>query len=242
MKKYTEILQEITNARASMRDTAATEKTLDREALRAALTTADPEAIEQARAAYKATEARYITECEHNDNIKIKIEILKDNAAQALFIENIAIICEIWNKYEGKPHGEKTAAKIRDEIKAATGLTVCIGNSYFDAHITIYFYYNDTPRAPFDRLEIIPIWNGEKQSALDSNNKIVKLNPENMRVYNCGEYVEDVDAHVIKIREAHAAAITARDIFQNAVSLYNDLTRGNMQHADTREGVRSYII
>ena len=236
MKKYADILKEIETARASMRDTAATEKALDREALRAAHKSGSAAEIEAARAAYKAAEARYIEECTYNDNITIKIQILKDNAKQALFHEIIGTICDIWNKYEGKPHGEKTAQKIRDEIKSATGYSVYIGNRYDDAHITVY------TRACVSDFDIAPIWNGEKQPALDCNNKIIKMNPENMRLWYCGAYVENIDEHITALHEAHAAAIAAQKALEEACSTYNKLTRGNMPHASSREGVKNYII
>lgn len=236
MKKYAEILREIENARASMRDTSKTEKQLDHLLLREALRNGEPEQIEKARAAYKAAEARYIEECTHNDNLNIKIEILKDNAKQALFSETIGTICDIWNKYENKPHGEKTAQKIRDELKTATGYYISIGNRYDDARITLY------NRGNMDNIEICPIWNGEKQPALTNNNKIVRLNPENMRVYYCGAYVDDVDAHIIALRTAHSAAIAAEEALKEAVNKYNELTRGSIQHASSREGVKHYLI
>ena len=240
MKKYNEIKKEIQRAKASIIGTAKTEKQLNVELLREALKDNDAERIEIARAAYKEAEARYIKECEHNDDIKIKIEILTDNAKQALFSEIIGTICDIWNKYENKPHGEKTAQKIKEELKTATGYYIYIGNRYDDAHININFHYGDN--APFNRLEIVPIWNGKKQPALSDDNKIIKLNPDNMRVYYCGGYVENVNAHIKAIRKAHAAARAAEEALTEATSAYNALTRGNIQHINSREGVKRYII
>ena len=239
MKTYEQVKKEIEKAKASMIDTAKTEKQLNYENFREAYRNGSPEEVEAARKAYKEAEARYIKECEHNNDIRIKIEILKDNAKQALFNDIIGTICDIWNKYEGKPRGEKTAQKIRDELKAATGYYISIGNKYDDAHIQTYFHYED--KAPFNTLEIMPIWNGEKQPAL-SDNKIVKLNPEKMKVYCCGEYVENVNAHVKALKKAHAAAKAAEKAFEEAISNYNKLTRGNIQHANTREGVKHYIV
>lgn len=236
MKKYNEIIEEMKALRASMTDTAKTEKELDRLALLEVRKNGTPEEFEKARAAYKAAEERYINECVNNDDIKIKIEILKDNAAQALFAENIGTICDIWNKYEGKPHGEKTAQKIRDELKSATGYRVYIGNKYDDARITIYTDNN------YSNIEICPTWNGERQPATDNNNKIVKMIPENMRVYCGKEYVENINDHLTAIKEAHKAAQEAEKALENAISIYNNLTRGNIQHASTREGVKNWLI
>lgn len=236
MKKYNEIINEMKTLRASMTDTAKTEKELDRLALLEVRKNGAPEEYEKALATYKAAEARYIEECANNEDIKIKLEILKDNAAQALFAENIGTICEVWNKYEGKPHGEKTAQKIRDELKSATGKRVYIGNRYDDAKITLYTDNN------YSNIEIVPKWNGEKQPATDNNNKIVKLNPDNMRVYCGNEYVENINEHLIAIKEAHKAAKEAEKALENAISIYNNLTRGNIQRASTREGVKNWLI
>lgn len=242
MKTYAEILTEIRNAKNAITDQAKQEKELSRLLVLDARADGNDAAFEKARAEFHAAAERYEKEREQNETQKLKIEILKDNAAQALFSENIATICDIWNKYEGKPHGEKTAQKIRDEIKAATGLRVSINNRWDDAIIRIYFGY-DGIVAPFNNLEFVPMWDGNaKQPALNNNNKIVKINAEKMRVYCGHEYVENVDEHINAIRAAHAAAIEAEKALDDAVSAYNALTRGSIQHASTREGVKKWLI
>lgn len=239
MKKYTEILAEIKKARAAIRDTAKEEKEIERLSLMEARKTGTDAEFEEAKNKFDAATEKYQKECENNETQKIKIEILKDNAARAFFAENINTICDIWNKHEGKPHGEKTSEKIRDEMKNATGLRVYIGNRYGDANIRIYFDYNSG--APFSDLEFVPIWNGEKQPAL-IDNKITKINPDKMRVYCCGEYVENVNAHIKQLKKAHAAAMEAEKALEDAVSKYNNLTRGKINHASQREGVKKWFI
>lgn len=243
MKKYTEILNEIAKAKKAIKDTAKTEKELNRIAFREACKDGATEEEKTAMLeAYRTAEARYIKECEHNDSLKLKIEILKENAAQALFNENIGTICDTWNKYEGKPHGEKTAAKIREEIKNKTGLTVYIGNRYDDAHIQIYFHYTDKICAPFNSLEFVPIWDGSSKKPALIDNKIVKLNPEGLRVYYCGAYVEDVNAHLKALKKAHQKAKAAEKALEDAISEYNALTRGTIQRASKHEGVKNWMI
>lgn len=240
MKKYVEIMEEIKAARAAITDTAKTEKEIERSAYLEAAKNGTTEETEKARAAFRAACDRLTEETKQNDDIKIKIEILKENAKQALFAENIDTICEIWNKYEGKPHGEKTAEKIREEIKNATGHRVYIGNKWDDANITIY---PGTRSGYNEDITIAPKWNGtEKQPALNNNNKIVKLAAENMRVCYCGEYVENVNEHIKTLKEAHAGAMQALETYRAAVDKYNALTRGNMQRASDREGVKHYIL
>lgn len=240
MKKYVEILEAITAARAGMADTAKSEKEFAREAMAIAYKSGTYAEFDAAKAAYKAAEEKFAAECKQNEDLKMALEILKDNAAQAFFAESIGTICTIWNKYAGKPHGEKTSEKIRKDLFAALGVRVWVGNKYDDASITCYFDFGS--KAPFRDLEFCAIrTNGEKVPAL-IDNKIQSLSPDIFRVYNCGAYVDNVPAHVLAIREAHEKAQEAETAFANAVSAYNSLTRGNIARASTREGVKRYFV
>lgn len=240
MKKYVEILEAITAARAGMVDTAKSEKEFARGAMAIAYKSGTYAEFDAAKAAYKAAEEKFAAECKQNEDLKMALEILKDNAAQAFFAESIGTICTIWNKYAGKPHGEKTSEKIRKDLFAALGVRVWVGNKYDDASITCYFDFGS--KAPFRDLEFCAIrTNGEKVPAL-IDNKIQSLSPDIFRVYNCGAYVDNVPAHVLAIREAHEKAQEAETAFANAVSAYNSLTRGNIARASTREGVKRYFV
>lgn len=238
MKKYTEILEEIKKANAAITDTARTEKEIDRLAFLETAKNGTKEEKEAARAAFRKTCDKLAEEERRNNDIKIKIQIMRENAKQALFAETIHAICDVWNKYEGKPHGEKTSQKIIGELSTATGHRVYIGNKWDEAHISIY----PGSGGYGDEITIAPVWNGEKQPALNSSNKIMKLNPENMRVCYCGEYVENVEEHANAIKAAHADALKALEEYRAAIDKYNGLTRGSMQRASDREGVKHYII
>lgn len=240
MKKYLEILEDIKNTKAQISNTAEKQKALEFELLKDAYKNGTPEDIERQKAAREKALKAYEEETRKNSFLKIKIEILKDNAKQAFLSENINKICEIWNKYEGKPHGEKTAAKIREELRSATGYYISISNKWSDAHINISFY--NAPNAPAHNIEFIPRWNGSEYfAALSGDNKILKLNAERFGVYLCGEYVEDIDAHAKKIQEAHQAAIVAKEAYQAAADAYNELTRGAVKRINTRENIENII-
>lgn len=238
MKKYNEILKDIAAARAGMIDTAKAEKECARTAMIAARKSGTDAEFDAAAAAYEAAAEKYAAECKHNEDQQMTVETLKDNAAQAFFAENIGSICSIWNKYAGKPCGEKTAEKIRKELFAALGVRVWISNKYSDACITCYF---DAP-APFRSLEFCAIRGGGENVPALVGNKIQPLSPDVFRVYNCGAYVEDVPAHVQAIREAHDKAMEAEAAFADAVSAYNALTRGRIIQASTHDGVKRWLI
>lgn len=238
MKKYTEILKDIAAARADMIDTAKTEKDFTRKAMLIARKSGTNAEFDAAEAAYKAAEEKYAAECEHNEDLQMAVEVLKDNAAQAFFAENIGSICSIWSKYAGKACGEKTADKIRKELFETLGVRIWISNKYRDACITCYF----DAGAPFRNLEFYSIRaNGEAAPALVSN-KVQPLSADMFRVYNCGAYVDDVAAHVQAIREAHDKAREAEAAFAEAVSAYNKLTRGRIIQASTCDGVKRWLI
>lgn len=239
MEKYVDILAAIANTRAAMVDPEKSEKEFARNAVKIAYKTGTDAELAAAEAAYEAAEEKYAAECKHNEDLKIALEILKDNAANAFFVESIGTICTIWNKYAGKPHGEKTAEKIRKELFEALGVRVYIANKYDDACITCY----DLGRnAPFRQLEFYASRKaGENIPAL-VDNKVQALNPDCFRLYCCGGYVDDVPAQVEAIRAAHDKAREAEAAFSAAVSAYNNLTRGNIVRASTREGVKSWLI
>lgn len=239
MKKYAEILEAIAAARAAMVDPEKSEKEFARNAVKIAYKSGTDAELAAAEAAYKAAEEKYAAECKHNEGLKIAFEILKDNAANAFLAESIGTICTIWNKYAGKPHGEKTAEKIRNELFEALGVRVYITNKYDDACITCYGFDR---YAPFRQLEFYASRKaGENVPAL-VDNKVQALNPDCFRLYCCGGYVDDVPAQVDAIREAHEKAREAEAAFSAAVSAYNSLTRGNIVRASTREGVKSWLI
>ncbi len=238
MKKYAEILKDIDAARAGMIDMAKTEKDLTRNAMLTARKSGTDAELDAALTAYKAAEEKYAAECKHNEDMQMAVEVLRDNAAQAFFAENIGAICAVWNKYAGKPCGEKTADKIRKELFETLGVRIWIGNQYGDACITCYF----DGGAPFRELEFCATRsNGETVPAL-VNNKIQTISPDVFRVYNCGAYVDDVAAHVQAIREAHEKALEAESAFSEAVSAYNRMTRGRIEQASTRDGVKRWLI
>lgn len=240
MKKYADILADISAARAGIVDTAKAERELARQEMLAARKTGTDAEFAADKAAYMAAEEKYISECMHNEDLKMTLEILKDNAAQAFFSESIGTICDIWNKYTGKPHGEKTADKIRNELFSALGVRVWVGNKYDNAWITCYFQSGNN--APFNSIEFSSIRaNGERIPALIGN-KIQRITPEMFRVYCCGGYVDNPDKQVLAIREAHTKAVEAEKALQAAISEYNDLTRGSIARASVREGIKNWYI
>jgi hypothetical protein len=176
-----------------------------------------------------------------NEESKTKIAILTQNAKRAFFAENIGKICEIWNSYAGKKHGDKTAEKIRAEMATATGAGVWICEKYNETQISIYLQ-----RA--NGCGILP--NGETTinayikdyTPTDDENKIKPLDAGAVVLYWCGDYVDDVAEHIRKFYEAREALKVAEENAKKAREVYNDLTRGNMKRADRAQGFPAWIF
>lgn len=176
-----------------------------------------------------------------NEESKIKIAILTQNAKRAFFAENIGKICEIWNSYAGKKYGEKTAEKIELELRTATGAGVYIKRYYEETKINIYL-----TRA--NGCEILP--NNETEinayikdyTPTDDENKIKPIDAGAVVLYWCGAYVDDIDEHTRKFYEAREALKVAEENAKKARAIYNDLTRGNMKRADGAQGFPAWIF
>lgn len=63
-------------------------------------------------------------------DVVIAEKLLLNNAKIALFTEIMPIALEVFNKYSGKPYGEKTEEKISEEIKQITGCIAYISKIY----------------------------------------------------------------------------------------------------------------
>lgn len=194
---------------------------------------------------FLSREKHFLTEASaeerRNEENKIKIAILTQNAKRAFFAENIGKICEIWNSYAGKKYGEKTAEKIRDELSTATGAGVWISNKYNETQINIYLQRaNGCAILPNNETEINAYI--KDYTPTDDENKIKPLDAGAFVVYWCGAYVDDIDEHTRNFYEAREALKVAEENAKKAREVYNDLTRGNMKRADGAQGFPAWIF
>lgn len=245
MKTSQEILKEIENTKNQLTTKAEEAYSLYYEELRQALEDKGIAKYKEMKMSEKLQALKIEYENEHKQNTfnRLKLEILKDNLAQIIFHENIAKICEIWNKYEGKPYGEKTKEKITSEIEQATGIRARIYSQYDYTHIDLsggvvfdFFGYRG--------LQAGAIYEQDqpKQDCLDANNKILKIDPSKNKLYYFGEYVANVEDHALEIIRLHEKARQAEKAFEDAISEYNHARRGKMQQASRSEGVKRFIL
>lgn len=168
---------------------------------------------------------------------KLRAAILRDNARRAFFEEITPQAVAIFQKYAGRPYGEKTRRKIADEIHEKTGFYCYISaNSY---HSKMQFAAGET-RAPwtYDEMEL-SLYHGkenELRPLLDSKNKISTESADALQPYGLRPYVEDPDEQAEKIKAAHERALAAWETWSAAASAYNDLIPTQAKQIDTRAG------
>lgn len=149
------------------------------------------------------------------NDLNTKIAILKNNYRIALFDETIPAVITVLKKYNGKPYGEKTRAKIRDEIKAAAGIDFYINSRTWCDEIIIsdeYLRYNS-------QLEIYT----RTDEHILINNRINAPTADALTM-NYDVFVDDPAARVQELKTAYQAARDAQRTLEKKCSEYNNLT------------------
>lgn len=148
-------------------------------------------------------------------DMNTKILILKNNYRIALFDETIPAVIDVLRKYNGRQYGEKTRAKIRDEIKAAAGINFYINCRSWCDEIIIsdeYLCYNSQLEIHTSNDEHILIDNRINAPTADA------------LTMNYNVFIDDPAERVQELKKAYS---TARDIqcaLENACREYNNLT------------------
>lgn len=217
MEKFIDILAEI-------------DKT--REAIKAAVTKKDELIdkyikicdLKERHEAKKTSEKEIIEASEKSKDLKITLKILKNNAKLALFNEVMPVALEVLSKYNNKPYGEKTKAKISDEVKSKTNCHFYITSRFGSDSFDIY------PDVAWGNVSCGIDYGGEDNKRILVNNKIQPVTFEELVVYGIDrEYVSNIPQRVEAIKVAYKDAVTKQEELQAACNCFNSLAVG-MNH------------
>lgn len=170
-----------------------------------------------------------------NESLKIKLEIMQNNK-RVLFNQEITpTILEILSKYNGKKYGEKTAEKIRNEIKERVNCSVYFGgySHKTDLHITELIDGYTSPASA----EII--LNSNYETPFIDENNVVNgtLSLNDLRIANTTEFITDIDNYAEKLTTAKKEIIEMHDKLNALISDYNSLLFGNFEHVKTLNNI-----
>lgn len=240
MKKFNEILDEISATRAEIDKSEAEEKRLtdalymDAATFRRMREANDPAELEQRR----TVEAQLTQTAERTRDLHISVKLLTNNAKLALFAEVMPVALEVLAKYKGKPYGEKTREKIREEMKNRTGCNFWISTRYSSEE----YHISPVDRYNFD-ITVAPRYQDGQGKRLLIDNKIQAVEMADLFVcYINKQYFEDIPEAVREIREAYDKARAAQEALEAACSEFNKLSVDGLPHLSSRENIYPRIL
>lgn len=220
MKKYTEVLAQIETARKEMKHAKQEIESADK----AYSNIFEGLTLKERINKKKESEViemhdTYLKAIEKWSNIKIdyivKIALLKSNAKLALMNDILDVVVSAFNKFSGKPYGEKTKEKISNEVKEKVNCGAYISRN------TIYVYRLDYVGREYD----LEIGMKDYNNKLLIDNKIQKFTKDDLKLYNgSNRYIEDIDTEVKYIRDAQAKIIEKEQELNKMCEEYNKHT------------------
>lgn len=170
-------------------------------------------------------------------NKKIEILLQTDNVKIGLYNDIINKVVEIWNKYENKQLGDKTKEKIKLEIEQT-----------FDNKIFVYPHYNYiyiTTRdasGKYNGDTNIKIITNHYEKKLTENNKILKLNVEDLREEEENTYTTNLTETANEIIHQHEKAKQLQEELNTIYRNINKLSNHKINSIQYTSSVSNWII
>lgn len=147
---------------------------------------------------------------------KLKIKLLENNAKISLYHEVMPTALEVYEKYKGKPYGEKTKEKIRAEIKEKTNCNVYMDESTFSIYPLHNSYYD---------VKCGTRYVDGKQKLLLIDNKIQCVDMDDLQLYHINRtYFDDLDSTILEMKKLHAEAQKKQEELIKICSEFNKLS------------------
>ena len=169
----------------------------------------------------KGLETEWSKACETTRDLYLAVRLLQNNARIALFHDVMPVLLEVLAKYKGKPYGEKTRAKIAQEVEERTGARAYIDTKYNQDCVNIF------PARGFGNVYSITAgtkYNSEtkEHARMLIDNKIQVLPLECFEVwYIRSEYFEDIPAAVAEMKELYNKAYSIQKELDSVCSAFN---------------------
>lgn len=235
MKKFSEILEEISATRAEIAETEAEEKRLTDSYM------SKSNLLERVEARRDLAE-EIAAAAERVRDLKISVALLKNNAKLALFAEVMPVALEVLAKYKGKPYGEKTREKISEEVKARTGCRFYISRRYSFGEAEYNIYPDGMPYGGYNITVGTKYENGQCKPVLVEN-KIQAVTMEDVTIHYINKrYFEDIPATVREMREAYEKAATLQKELEAACSAFRTYTVEGIPNIDPYKTIYPKIL
>lgn len=221
MKKFTEILKEVSKTYQTIKEVEEKSKELQNTYLN----------IMDLKERYekrKNVENDLIRLEEKKKDLQITIKILNSNAKIALYNETMPTALETLAKYKNKSYGQKTEEKIKDEIKEKTNCSFYINSRYGSQtyHIIPLEFSGNAYN-----IECGPKYIDGKQKKLLEENKIQALGFSDIELYYTSkEYIENIPKRIKELKRLYKKAYEKQQELEKICSEYNNLAVGNIKN------------
>lgn len=193
-------------------------------------------------------EQNIIAALNEQELLKIENKILHDNARRAYFSEVIGIVVAEFQKYKGKPYGDKTKDKISDACKEKASCAAYISYHYGTPELHIIPLdkngFSGTGRFRYGDFDIRFIGGavaGDGKKFL-IDNKIQEFTADELDICYGVEYVEDVRARAELIKIQFAEVKKAWDAYNNATSAFNRLVPSGIENVNPYNAPRQWLF
>lgn len=232
MKTYTELVKESANVAQEIK--TIEEWFTDSNTKVRALINAHE--LDEYKAMRKDMEAEEVEKSKRLELLKVAQKILKDNIRVAYFTETMPKVLEVMKKYEGKPIGEKTEAKMRGELKDIGVGFLYISREPEYRSDELRLFPIDAPYrfGPEDMTVLVHSEVGKKQPILGGNggNRLIVYDLDQYYISWCGDYVDDYMFRASTILYKYRELKEQRERLETEYKSFNDLLPRSMDRLD----------
>jgi hypothetical protein len=185
----------------------------------------------------KRTEPEIVKAANDEQILRIANKFLYDNARLALYADVMPIVLDVFRAYSGKAYGEKTKAKINDEIKARANCHVYIEQTSYSCYINVVPLNKDGYSDytwNYKDFNVSARWTEGKNTPILIDNKINPdaLNLDNWYLTDCGEYTENATKAARDLMKKFEAVNKAWDSLVSTCGEFNKICPSGVDRCD----------
>lgn len=201
--------------------------------------------IDEYKTMRKAIEAEEVEKSKRLELLKVAQKILKDNIRMAYFTETMPKVLEVLKKYEGKPIGEKTEAKIREELsKQGIYFSIGYGGQYGSDYIHVSPTFGSGYNFRFDDMKIYTKYDGGNKRPMlggTQGNRLIVYDMDMYYLNWCSDYVDDYMFRASSILYRYKELKEQREKLEQEYKSFNDLLPRSMNRLNIGDNLYSSI-
>lgn len=177
--------------------------------------------------------------------LKLGQRILYENIRQAYFMETMPKVLEVFDKFKGKPIGEKTEAKIREELsKQGIYFSINYGGQYGSDYIHVSPTFGSGYSFRYDDMKIYTKYDGGNKRPMlggTQGNRLIVYDMDMYYLNWCSDYVDDYMFRASSILYRYKELKEQREKLEQEYKSFNDLLPRSMNRLNIGDHLYSSI-